>query len=67
MHTIPASGKKKVVSVLSFRPFSKLSDTLMSNGYFHIFLAKQKSNRANLSNVYPRQRDILEKPINHKT
>ena len=30
-------------------------------------LAKQTSNKANLSNVYPGRRFILEKIINHKT
>ena len=30
-------------------------------------LAKQKSNKAILSNLYIRGRVILEKPINHKT
>ena len=30
-------------------------------------LAKQKSNKANSSNSYPRQRAILDKLINHKT
>ena len=30
-------------------------------------LAKQKSNKANLSNLYPGRRVILEKLTNHKT
>ena len=32
-----------------------------------VSLAEQKSNKENLSNIFSRQRVILEKLINHKT
>ena len=46
MSTIPASRNRKVVDVPSFQPsmiLDQFLDTLMLDGYFHIFLTDESN------------------------
>ena len=54
VRTIPASGNMESCLGPVFRPFMKIqfSDTLMSDGYFHIFLTKLRNlNYLNMSTI----------------
>ena len=71
MHTIPASGNRRKLpgSCLStIYEFGSIlfSDTLMSNGYFHIFLTKLSNLNVSESSIDPLSELIVSVPNTDK-